>query len=75
MSCPVCEAERAVYGFYLEVNGTYMTKVPEVKACCPVKVKVTQFDSLKVHFTHNNTEYEMPKKQFMSTSWRVYDSY
>jgi len=75
MSCPECEAQRAVYGFTLQVNGVYMTKVPEVKACCPVKVKVTNFDSLKVYFTHNNKAFEMPKKQFMATSWRVYDSY
>lgn len=75
MSCPECEAQRAVYGFTLQKNGVYMTKVPEVKACCPVKVQVTDFDSLKVYFSYANKQYIMPKKQFMSTSWRVYDSY
>lgn len=75
MLCPTCEAEKSVYGFHLETNGVYMTKINEVKACCPVQVKVTDFDSLKVHFIYNNKAYEMPRKQFMNVSWRVYDSY
>lgn len=75
MSCPECEAQRAVYGFTLQKGGIYMSKVPEIKACCAVKVQVTDFDSLKVYFTNNGKAYEMPKKQFMSSSWRVYDSY
>lgn len=74
-SCPECDAQRAVYGFVLEVGGTYMTKVPEIKNCCPVEVVVTDIDSLKVYFTHKDKNYEMNKRKFLSSSWRKYDSF
>lgn len=75
MSCPECEAEKAVYGFVLKKNCEYMTKLKEIRTCCPVKVKVIDFDSLTVKMTYRDKEFIMPKKQFMTTSWRVYDSY
>lgn len=75
MACPECEAQRAIYGFVLEVGGTYMTKVPEIKACCPVEVEVTYISSLKVEFTYKGKEYSMGKKDFLSSSWRKYESF
>lgn len=73
MSCPECEAQRAKYGFILEVGATYMTKVPEIKNCCAVPVEVIAFDSLNVAFTNNKKVYKMNKRQFMQNSWRKYD--
>ncbi len=75
MACPECEAQKLIYGFALEKNGEYMTKVPEVKKCCAVKVKVYDYDSLTVYFTCNGKQYTMNKKEFMKSSWRVYDSF
>lgn len=75
MACPECEAQRAVYGFVLEVGGTYMTKVEEIKACCPVEVEVTEITTLDVKFTHKGKTYKMNKKKFLSSSWRKYDSF
>lgn len=74
-NCAECDAQRNEYGFALEVGGTYMTKVPEVKACCPVEVTVTDITTLKVRFTYKDKKFEMPKKQFLESSWRKYESY
>lgn len=75
MACPECEAQKMIYGFSLEKNQYYMTKVPEILNCCAVRVLVTDFDSITVFFKHKDKEYKMPKKQFMKSSWRVYDSF
>lgn len=75
MACPECEAQKLIYGFALEKNQYYMTKVPEIKQCCAVKVKVVDYDSLTVYFTCNDKQYQMIKKDFMKSSWRVYDSF
>lgn len=75
MSCPVCEEYRKEYGFVLETDAYFMTMVPEVKTCCPVKVYVTYFDSTSVKFTCNGKEYEKPTKQFYRESWKVYEAY
>lgn len=75
MACPECEAQRSKYGFALEDGNFYMTKVPEVKACCPVKVYVERHNATQVFFTCENKEYVMEKTLFMKSSWRLYDSY
>lgn len=75
MSCPICTGYEQIYGFYLEKNNYYMTKVDEIKKCCPVKVYVTDIVNDIVFFTHNGKEYTKTKIDFYKSSWRLYDSF
>ena len=52
-----------------------MTQLDEVKKCCPVKVFVTRFSTSNVWFTYENKEYSKGRKEFMKSSWRLYDSF
>lgn len=80
MSCINCNNKRAIsdkqrYGFELEVGATYMTIVEDIKSCCPIKVVVTSFDGGTVSFSVNEKSYTWGKKQFMSSSWRAWESF
>lgn len=79
MACPICQesAIKARYGFDLVKNEVYYTTVPEVKKCCPIKVKVLSFDRKEVVFKpiDKETQYSKSFVEFMESSWRVYTSY
>lgn len=74
-SCPDCERQMNEYGFIIEDDNYYMTKVPEIKQCCPVKVFVTRHTSRQVDFIHDDKSFSMDKETFLKSSWRVYESF
>ena len=72
--CPNCQNDKAKYGFTLEDGGKYMTMVKEIKTCCAVKVKLISHSASEVTFVaeDNNKTYTKTRKDFMTSSWRVY---
>lgn len=72
--CPNCQNDKAKYGFILERDGIYMTMVKEIKTCCAVKVKLIDYNASEVTFVaeDNNKTYTKTRKDFMTSSWRVY---
>lgn len=73
--CPNCHKDKIKYGFILEKGGTYMTMVKDIKTCCAVKVKLIDFNASEVKFIaeDNNKEYTKTRKDFMTSSWRVFE--
>lgn len=77
MSCPNCGNLKEKFGFVLESNAYYMTMIPEVKNCCPVKVYVTEHNSRNVTMICDidKKEYTKSVHDFYRSSWRLYDSF
>lgn len=77
--CPECErlhkSEFERYGFNILEGCYYWTKIPEVKACCPVKVMVTKSTSRTVTVTVNDKTFTKDRTEFLKSSWRDYDSF
>lgn len=77
--CPECErlhkSEKERYGFNIIKGYYYWTKIPEVKACCPVKVMVVEATAKTVTVTVNNKTFVKDRTDFLKSSWRDYDSF
>ena len=77
--CPECErlhkSEKERYGFNIIEGYYYWTKIPEVKACCPVKVMVVEATAKTVTVTVNNKTFVKDRTDFLKSSWRDYDSF
>ena len=74
--CPECEArDYARYGFTLVDGAYYYTKIEEIRKCCPIKVQLISHNSGQIKVDYNGTTYTKSYKDFMSTSWRDFDSY
>ncbi len=77
--CPECErlyqSEKEKYGFNIVDGYYYWTKIPEVKACCPVKVQVVKSTSRTVTVTVNGKTFTKDRTDFLKSSWRDYESF
>lgn len=74
--CPECDArDYARYGFTLVDGEYYYTKIEEVRKCCPIKVKLISHNSGQIQVDYNGTAYTKSYKDFMTSSWRDFDSY
>lgn len=77
--CPECEriyqSEKEKYGFNIVDGCYYWTKIPEVKACCPVKVQVVESTSRTVTVTVNGKTFTKDRTDFLKSSWRDYESF
>lgn len=77
--CPECErlyqSEKEKYGFNIVDGYYYWTKIPEVKACCPVKVQVIESTSRTVTVTVNGKTFTKDRTDFLRSSWRDYESF
>lgn len=77
--CPECErlyqSEKEKYGFNIVDGCYYWTKIPEVKACCPVKVQVVESTSRTVTVTVNGKTFTKNRTDFLKSSWRDYESF
>ena len=74
--CPECDArDYARYGFTLVDGEYYYTKIEEVRKCCPIKVKLRSHNSGQIQVDYNGTTYIKSYKDFMTSSWRDFDSY
>lgn len=77
--CPECErlyqSEKEKYGFNIVDGCYYWTKIPEVKACCPVKVQVVESTSRTVTVTVNGKTFTKDRTDFLRSSWRDYESF
>lgn len=77
--CPHCpktpQMDYYKYGFNLVRGCNYWTIIPEVKACCPIKVTVTDYTNAEVTVTFNGKTYTKSRKDFMESSWRDIDAY
>lgn len=77
--CPECErlyqSEKEKYGFNIVDGCYYWTKIPEVKACCPVKVQVIESTSRTVTVTVNGKTFTKDRTDFLKSSWRDYESF
>ena len=77
--CPECErlyqGEKEKYGFNIVDGYYYWTKIPEVKACCPVKVQVIESTSRTVTVTVNGKTFTKDRTDFLKSSWRDYESF
>ena len=77
--CPECErlyqCEKEKYGFNIVDGCYYWTKIPEVKACCPVKVQVVESTSRTVTVTVNGKTFTKDRTDFLKSSWRDYESF
>ena len=77
--CPECErlyqSEKEKYGFNIVDGYYYWTKIPEVKACCPVKVQVVESTSRTVTVTVNGKIFTKDRTDFLKSSWRDYESF
>ena len=77
--CPECEKrnmrEFDRFGFNIEVGGKYWTHIKEVKACCPIKVRVTNSTYNEITLEVNGKTYVKNRTEFMKSSWRDYDSF
>ena len=71
--CPNCQHDKQKYGFILEKDGVYMTMVKDIKTCCAVKVKLTNYTASEVKFIaeENHKEYTKSRKDFMTSSWQL----
>ena len=79
MACPECERrQRSDYerfGFNIHDGVYYWTKIPEVRTCCPIKVKMESHDATSVTVSYNGTYYTKNRDDFMKSSWRDIDAY
>jgi hypothetical protein len=77
--CPECEKRNMndlmKYGFNIVDGAYYWTIVPEVKACCPIKVRVTNSTYNEITLEVNGKTYVKNRTEFMKSSWRDYDSF
>ena len=77
--CPECErrnkSDLEKYGFFIQEGCYYWTKIPEVKACCPVKVQVVESSAKTVTMTINGKTFTKDRTDFLKSSWRDYDSF
>lgn len=77
--CPECEkrnqSDLLKYGFNLVKGSYYWTIIPEIKACCPVKVQLVDSTYNDVTVTINNKTYVKNRTDFMKSSWRDYDAF
>ena len=77
--CPECDrlyqSEKEKYGFNIVDGCYYWTKIPEVKACCPVKVQVVESTSRTVTVTVNGKTFTKDRTDFLKSSWRDYESF
>lgn len=77
--CPECErlyqSEKEKYGFNIVDGCYYWTKIPDVKACCPVKVQVVESTSRTVTVTVNGKTFTKDRTDFLKSSWRDYESF
>ena len=77
--CPECErlyqSERERFGFNIVDGNYYWTKIPEVKACCPVKVQVVESTSRTVTVTVNGKTFTKDRTDFLKSTLRDYDSF
>lgn len=77
--CPECErlrqTEKEKYGFNIVIGCYYWTKIPEVKACCPVKVQVVESTAKTVTVTIKNKTFTKDRTEFLKSSWQDYDSF
>lgn len=74
--CPACDKrDLDKYGFILEDGSYYYTQDKNIKNCCAVKVQLISHDSATCKYTYQNKEYSKSYKDFMTSSWRDYDSF
>ena len=77
--CPECErlyqSEKEKYGFNIVDGYYYWTKIPEVKACCPVKVQVVESTSRTVTVTVNGKTFTKDRTDFLKSLLLDYESF
>ena len=74
--CPECDRrDYERYGFVLEDGQSYFTTIKEVRPCCPVKVKLISHNSGQIVVDYQGTQYTKTYKDFMTSSWRDFESY
>lgn len=74
--CPACDRrDYDKYGFILQDGSNYYTQDKTIRTCCAVKVKLLSHDSGIIRYEYNGKEYTRPYKEFMTSSWRDYDSF
>lgn len=74
--CPECEyREKMEYGFNLVDGVNYYTMLKEIKSCCAIKVTLISHRADHIVFEYNGKQYEKSYKDFMTSSWRDYDSF
>lgn len=77
--CPNCPQKQQndyfKYGFTLMNGAIYWTKIPEVKQCCAIKVKLIDHTASNVTMEYEGKTYIKSRKDFMESSWRDIDSY
>ena len=75
--CPECEkrnqSEKERFGFNIVDGYYYWTKIPEVKACCPVKVQVIESTSKTVTVTINGNNLELQGSTLYASDGVFYD--